>query len=374
LPRIDTFGRSDGDAGTTQAWNVSLGAPIDAVPLVATAVDLITLAWSTLRPGRAAALLRSRHLPDATANPRGARAAVERRGSNPGSMSCVAGDVVAALEGRDPALARRLSTLRSLAARTVARRATDGSTPGARRSPPRAGRATPRCRATTTRRCAALDEHLVGVRGDRRRIAGARTRRARREEAVVAFAAMARAPAVPARIPGRADPDPRPLRVDRTAVRCALDRGHERRDAGRARCGRIRCCRHAGSASAACRAATLRASSRTRATWCRGGCAPPRRRRESCHDGRGPARHARGGVSWGDAVVLAVPPSHAELQFAARPALERSIDAVAPAVSEAIVERWRAGSGLVAAQSDCPFQALAARRWRADPWPDRSSA
>ena len=72
----------------------------------------------------------------------------------------------------------------------------------------------------------------------------------------------------------------------------------------------------------------------------------------------------------GDAVALAVPASHAERQFAARPTLERSIDAVAPAVSEAIVERWRAGSGLVAAQSDCPFQALAARRWRADPWPD----
>ena len=69
----------------------------------------------------------------------------------------------------------------------------------------------------------------------------------------------------------------------------------------------------------------------------------------------------------GETVAMPVPATPAHAMFATRPARERVVEDAAPALSAD--ERPKGGSGVVAAQSDCPFQALAAKRWRADPWP-----
>ena len=370
LAAIDTFGRSDDDASATQAWNVSLGAPIDAVPLVASAIDLIALGWTTLPAGRAAALLRSVHLPDADGESRGARAAVERPWLESGVDFVRAGAVVAALEGRDPALARRLSTLRSLAARH--RRATRHGWVDAWREA-LAAVGWPGDAALSSddhQALAALDEHLVAFAA-LDAVSPGRTRgEIGAEEAVVAFAAILSAspfqpesPAAPIQILGlyesiglpfdalwiagmNDETLPRALRPHPLLpARWQREHGVPRSDAAR----------------------ELAYARDVVSWWLR--AAPDVVVSHATTIEDRPATRAAVFPA-GDAVVLFVPPSQAEMQFAARPVLERSTDALAPAVSEAIAERWRAGSGLVAAQSDCPFQALAARRWRADPWPD----
>ena len=70
--------------------------------------------------------------------------------------------------------------------------------------------------------------------------------------------------------------------------------------------------------------------------------------------------------------AMPVPATPAQTMFDARPRLERLADDVAPTYAPG--ERVKAGSGLVASQSDCPFQALASKRWRADPWPEAATS
>ena len=66
--------------------------------------------------------------------------------------------------------------------------------------------------------------------------------------------------------------------------------------------------------------------------------------------------------------LAATPPApRPRVLFDAKPAPERFDDAVAPPAEGAPV---RGGTALLQAQSDCPFQALAAMRWRAEPWPE----
>lgn len=85
-------------------FEISLGIPLPSVPLVGAALALITLAESPLPSGAAAALLRSPYLPGAeTAWPR--RAAIESRWLESGQREVTLGDVIAALEAGAPDLA-----------------------------------------------------------------------------------------------------------------------------------------------------------------------------------------------------------------------------------------------------------------------------
>ncbi len=95
-----------GGASGPAPFEVSLGVPLAAVALVTAALDLVTLAQSRLTPGAAAALLRGPYLPDAErAWP--ARAAVERDWQEEGRREVSLGDAIAALESRSPELSAR---------------------------------------------------------------------------------------------------------------------------------------------------------------------------------------------------------------------------------------------------------------------------
>ena len=86
-------------------FEVSLGIALATVPLVVAALDLITLAQSRLQVGVAAALLRSPYLP-AAAEQWTARAGIERGWLQDGRRDVMLGDAIAALETSSPTLAR----------------------------------------------------------------------------------------------------------------------------------------------------------------------------------------------------------------------------------------------------------------------------
>ena len=65
--------------------------------------------------------------------------------------------------------------------------------------------------------------------------------------------------------------------------------------------------------------------------------------------------------------TLDVPPSPARLAFDARVPLESLDDALAPPFDAG--EKARATASTIEAQSACAFKALAATRWRSEPWP-----
>ncbi|HUH94482.1 MAG TPA: PD-(D/E)XK nuclease family protein [Casimicrobiaceae bacterium] len=94
-------------------FELSLGPSLAAVPLVATALDLIALGEASLDAGAAAALLRSPYLPDAA----GAwlmRARAEREWLDEGRSEVTLGDAVATLDrGSDP-LAQRWRSARDV--------------------------------------------------------------------------------------------------------------------------------------------------------------------------------------------------------------------------------------------------------------------
>ena len=87
-------------------YDVSLGAPLASVPLVACALDLLTLAQRPVARDRAIVLVRSPYLPDATAS-WSRRAALERRWLELGVATLGLKQVVAALRDVDDTLATR---------------------------------------------------------------------------------------------------------------------------------------------------------------------------------------------------------------------------------------------------------------------------
>jgi ATP-dependent helicase/nuclease subunit B len=91
---------------SARPFEVSLGIPLGSIPLIVAALDLIELAESRLAVGTAAALLRSPYLPGADLA-WAARAAIERDWLEAGCRDVTLADAVAALDRRAPALAAR---------------------------------------------------------------------------------------------------------------------------------------------------------------------------------------------------------------------------------------------------------------------------
>jgi ATP-dependent helicase/nuclease subunit B len=90
----------------SRPFEVSLGASLASIPLVVSALDLIELAESRLAVGAAAALLRSPYLPGAD-EAWAVRAAIERDWLETGRRDVTLADAVAALARRAPVLATR---------------------------------------------------------------------------------------------------------------------------------------------------------------------------------------------------------------------------------------------------------------------------
>lgn len=86
------------------SFEISLGVPLASVPLVVAALDLIALAESSLTTGAAAALLRSPYLPLSEQN-WAARACSERTWLEGGRREVALGEAIVALEAHSPALA-----------------------------------------------------------------------------------------------------------------------------------------------------------------------------------------------------------------------------------------------------------------------------
>jgi ATP-dependent helicase/nuclease subunit B len=95
-----------GAASSALPFEVSLGTPLGSIPLIVAALDLIELAESRLAVGTAAALLRSPYLPGADLA-WGARGVIERDWLEVGRRDVTLADAVAALDRRAPALAAR---------------------------------------------------------------------------------------------------------------------------------------------------------------------------------------------------------------------------------------------------------------------------
>lgn len=94
-------------------FDISLGPALAAVPMLATALDLIALGEASLEAGAAAALLRSAYLPGAeTALPLRARA--EREWLEEGRIEVTLGDAIAALDRRSDPLAQRWRSAREV--------------------------------------------------------------------------------------------------------------------------------------------------------------------------------------------------------------------------------------------------------------------
>jgi ATP-dependent helicase/nuclease subunit B len=93
-------------ATSPKPFEVSLGSSLAGVPLVVAVLDLIALAEAPLLAGRVAMLLRSPYLPGAAeAWPR--RAAIERQWLEDGRREVTLGDAITALERASPDLAHR---------------------------------------------------------------------------------------------------------------------------------------------------------------------------------------------------------------------------------------------------------------------------
>jgi ATP-dependent helicase/nuclease subunit B len=91
---------------TQRPYEVSLGAALSEVPLVLAALGLIALGEGQLPAGDAAALLRSPYLPEAD-DARSGRAAIERDWLDSGQREVTLSEVIAIAQRRSPALAAR---------------------------------------------------------------------------------------------------------------------------------------------------------------------------------------------------------------------------------------------------------------------------
>ena len=101
------------DPGMSSAFEISLGPELAAVPLVATALDLIALANGPLRMGAAAALLRSPYLMGAQGE-WSMRARAEVAWIDEGKLQVTLADAIAALDRSSPELAARWRAGRDL--------------------------------------------------------------------------------------------------------------------------------------------------------------------------------------------------------------------------------------------------------------------
>ena len=345
-------------------------APLADVPLVAAALGMLALAWSSLPVGRAAALLRSRYLPDDAGDGRFARARLERAWLERGVRSVRRRRCGRARSSapatRSPRVSPRLRDRRTRRARRdaprvgrcVARRAAHARVAGAH-ARARTSTRPPRASTSSSPQFATIDAIAEGSRGAR--VSGARSGALAR--------AVGRRDAVPARVAAGADPDRRPDRVDRPAVRRAVDRGHERRRAGRAPARPhpllpIRWQRERGvPRSDAARRARVGARGYV-AVVARGAG----RRREPCARRRAARRDRLGAVRRAVDAAIAVPASaRARRRSTHAPPLEpwpTRARRRSPRASS-----LRATAGTIEAQSACPFQALAAHAGAPSPGP-----
>jgi probable DNA repair protein len=100
-------------ADDARPYDVSLGAPLSAIPIVAAAIDLIALAIGEIEAQNAAALLRSPFLPNATAR-FASRSVIERVWRSEGRHAVSWNDVIMALRAHDPALHARFSSIAAM--------------------------------------------------------------------------------------------------------------------------------------------------------------------------------------------------------------------------------------------------------------------
>lgn len=369
LRAIDLLGLpAEGDPGAP-SWNLSLGAPIAEVPLVAAALDLIALAWTALPAGRAAALLRAAHLPGAFGEARRHRGAVERAWLEDTLVTVRIEDAIGELGRRNDPLAVRLAAVHDVA-RRVARTTRRGWVDAWRDALAKAGWPGERALGSAEHQAArALDEHFVAFAALDAIASGPRgAAELGAEAAIAAFADVLadspfqpEMPPAPVQILGLYEAIGLPFDAlwvagmnDETLPRAPRphpflpvgwqrDRGVPRSDAAH----ELAFAREA--ASWLLRAAPVVVVSHATAV-------DDRPSLPSSVFAAGPQ------------VDVATPARPAQAMFASRPRLDRLVDATAPPL--AAVERATRGYGSIAAQSDCPFQALAGRRWRADPWPE----
>ena len=337
----DVLGVPPEGAVGVRSWNVSLGEPLDATPIVGTALDLKALAWSTLPAGRAAALLRSAFLPGAGA--RESRARVERIWLERGLHRVRIVDAINALERSEDALAARLASVRTVASRT--RRATRRGWVDAWREALRAsGWPGERPLASPEHQAAGAFDGLLAAFAALDATAAARAEIAG-DEALALLAELGAAtpyqpesPPAPIQILGLIEaiglpfdalwiagmsdaawprsPRPHPL----LPVRWQRERGVPRSDAA----GEL-------------------AWAREVAAWFRR-AAPVVITSHAANGDDGPATHSALFAD-AEAIVVAVPATAARRLFDARPARERLADPVAPAPAPG--ERHRKGSGLI---------------------------
>ena len=369
LAAVDALGVPD-DEDRLPAWNLSLGAPIDSVPVVAAALDLITLAWLALPAGRAAALLRSAHLPGAAGDARRLRAGVERKWLERGVDPVRATDAIAALQARDDTLAARLGAM-SARAKRVRRATRRGWADAWREALAAAGWPGERALGSAEHQAIrALDEHLAAFAAlDALEVRGGEVVAS---EAIGAFAGiLASSPfqpestGAPIQILGLYEAVGLPFDAlwitgmsDETLPRAP--RPHPLMPAAWQR-------EHGVPRSDAAREL---AHAREVASWLLRAAPEVVVSHATTVDDRPASRSAV--FPKVPVEAMPVPATPAQSMFDARPRLERLADDVAP--THAPGERVKAGSGLVAAQSDCPFQALASKRWRADPWPEAATS
>ncbi|MEO8485612.1 MAG: PD-(D/E)XK nuclease family protein [Betaproteobacteria bacterium] len=364
----ERLGAPDGD-GVAPAWNVSLGAALDEAPVVAAALDLLALAWSSLPVGHAAAVIRSRHFADGAGDGRTARARVERLWLDAGMRHARLGDAIAALGAGDP-WSERLVRVADLARRT--RQATRHEWVDAWREALRiAGWPGDRSPSSAEYQAAGALDELWAAFATIDAVAGTHAKRTiGGDEAVRTLAEWAAAtpfqtesPPAPIQILGLIEsiglpfdalwiagmtdeawpraPRPHPL----LPIRWQRERGVSRSDAA------------------------------IELAWAQGVTAQWLGAASEVVVSHAPAPDARTSTcsalfSGGAAREMTVQPSAARRVFDARGPRERLRDPDAPPFAGD--EQARAGASLVEAQSACPFQALAAMRWRADPWPSAS--
>ena len=91
-------------ADAARPFEISLGASLAEIPLVRTALDLIAIAGTPIRSGRAAAMLRSPYLRGAD-TARGSRGRIEREWLREGQREVDLSEAIAALERFAPELA-----------------------------------------------------------------------------------------------------------------------------------------------------------------------------------------------------------------------------------------------------------------------------
>lgn len=351
--------------GATRPYNLSLGVPLADVDIVASALELLLLAHAPMPAGRVAALLRSPYLPGGR-NAWIARSGLERRWLTQGRREVSLHETIAELQTVDPTLAQQWRAARDAAPPSTA--------------------ATPRAWADGWRAFLARS----GWPGERALSSAEYQARGAWDEALVQFAGIAA-------LAGRMS-----SREALGALREELSLRIFQPEAPSAPIQVLGLLEAAGTPFDALWVAGLDAESWPRApepnpmlplVWQRERNVPrSSAASEQAHARALTAQLARAApdvvfsyareagdilrfasslLPAGDPLPTADPDARvgtARQMFAARPALEREHDTHAPPLEEGVTVQG--GAALVAAQGDCPFQAVAAFRLGAQPWPE----